>query len=132
MVQPMAKKAGRKSTTSPARILRYQLSPDEFARLKKDQADLDRVRKAIDRPTAIRDNLIPPPWTEKLITAATEGLGARSRSRRELRCADAQLHDQAAIRLLWLAQRAADRGAASQVVMSENQKTIPRFSAVVL
>lgn len=81
-------KAKRNGSTpeQPTAIERLVLTPEQRAAFQRMMAEkfeqaarLDKAAKNIDRYIAIRDGLIPPPWAEKLVKAASN----RSKSRKE-------------------------------------------------
>jgi hypothetical protein len=46
-------------------------TPEQRAAALQKKCELDKGLKLIDRASAIRDGLIPPPWAEKLLKTAT-------------------------------------------------------------
>jgi hypothetical protein len=81
-------KAKRDGSTpkQPTAIERLALTPEQRATFQRmmagkfeQAARMDKAAKNIDRALAIRDGLIPPPWVQKPVKAASK----RSKSRKE-------------------------------------------------
>ncbi len=66
---------------TPAQRAAFKRLAEAEKRAANDAAELAKDRKIIDRALAIRDGLIPPPWAEKLIKAASTKSNPKTRRR---------------------------------------------------